>query len=104
MAQHPVMKELDHDKLLLSVVCGVSGPSMSRTLMLQRMEVDSICHDLRMRYNRLFEWLSGVREKALKRGYIKGPKGCKYLYGLKSSSIEKRKRASDAAVRWLICY
>lgn len=104
MAQQPVMKELDHDKLLLSVVCGVSGPSMSRTLMLQRMEVDSICHDLRMRYNRLFEWLSGIREEALKHGYIEGPKGRKYLDGLKSSSVEKRKKASDAAVGWLIGY
>jgi len=102
MTKHPVMKDLNHDKLLWSVVCGVSGPSMSRTLMLQRMEVDSICHDLRMRYKRLFEWLSGVHEKALKYGYIEGPKGRKYMVGLKSSSVEKRKRALDEAVRWLI--
>lgn len=102
MAKHPVMKGLDHDKLLWSVVCGASGPSMSRTLMLQRIEVDSIVHDLRIRYKRLFEWLSGVREKALKYGYIEGPKGRKYMAGLKSSNVEKRKRALDEAVRWLI--
>jgi DNA polymerase I-like protein with 3'-5' exonuclease and polymerase domains len=102
MAKHPVMKGLDHDKLLWSVVCCASGPSMSRTLMLQRIEVDSIVHDLRIRYKRLFEWLSGVREKALKYGYIEGPKGRKYMAGLKSSNVEKRKRALDEAVRWLI--
>ena len=102
MAKHDTMKELDHDEFLLSVICGESGPAMSRRFTLERMEVDSACHDVKVRYNRLFEWLSRFREEAAKRGYVTGPRGRKYLAGLKSSSIEKRKKAADACVRWLI--
>lgn len=104
MAQHPVMKSLDQEELLLSVACGMSGPAMSRRFMLERIAIDSICHDLRMRYVKLFEWLAGFREVALKQGYVTGPKGRKYLDGLKSSSVEKRKKASDAAVQWFVSY
>ena len=102
MAKHGTMKGLDHDEFLLSVICGESGPAISRRFMLQRMEVDSACHDLRMRYGRLFQWLSEFRAEAAKRGYVTGPGGRKYLAGLQSSSIEKRKKAADASVRWLI--
>lgn len=102
MAKDDTMKGLNHDEFLLSVVCGKSGPAISRRFMLERMEVDLACHDLRMRYGRLFQWLSEFREEAAKRGYVTGPKGRKYLAGLKSSSIEKRKQAADACVRWLI--
>jgi hypothetical protein len=102
MASHPLMKTLDYNKLLLSVVCGVSRPAMSRQFMLERMGIDSICHDLRMRYEKLFEWLDAFRADAGSRGYVTGPKGRKYLDGLKSSSLQKRKKATDAAVRWFL--
>ena len=102
MAKHDTMKGLDHDEFLLSVVCGESGPAISRRFMLERMEVDSACHDLRMRYGRLSQWLLEFRAEAAKRGYVIGPRGRKYLAGLQSSSIENRKKAADASVRWLI--
>jgi len=70
--------------------------------MLERMKVDSACYDLRMRYGRLFHWLSEFCEEAAKRGYVTGPSGQKYLAGLQSSSIDNRKKAADASVRWLI--
>ena len=102
MAKHDTMKQLDHDEFLLSFICGGSGPAMSRRFTLERIEVDSACHDLRVRYTRLFEWLSRFREMAVQQGYVAGRGGRKYLAGLKSSSIEKRKRATDACVRWII--
>ena len=102
MAKHPTMKRLDHDEFLLSVICGESGPAMSRRFTLERMDFESACHDVKVRYNKLFEWLSRYREEAAKRGYVTGPRGRKYLAGLKSSSIEKRKKAADACVRWYI--
>lgn len=102
MAKHATMKELDHDEFLLSVICGESGPAMSRRFTLERMAVDSACHDVKVRYDTLFAWLSRFREDAAKRGYVTGPRGRKYLAGLKSSSIEQRKKAADACVRWLV--
>jgi hypothetical protein len=102
MASHPLMKELDYNEFLLSVVCGVSRPAMSRQFMLERMAIDSMCHDLSVRYVKLFEWLAAFRADAGKRGYAKGQRGRKYLDGLKSSSVEKRKKAADAMVRWFL--
>jgi DNA polymerase I-like protein with 3'-5' exonuclease and polymerase domains len=102
MAKHATMKRLNHDEFLLSVLCGDSGPAMSRRFMLERIEVDSACHDLKVRYDKLFEWVSAFREGAAKRGYVMGPKGRKFLAGLTSSSVEKRKKAADACVRWLV--
>jgi DNA polymerase I-like protein with 3'-5' exonuclease and polymerase domains len=104
MAQHPVMKTLDHEELLLAIASGMSGPAMSRKFMLDRITVDSLIYDLRMRYARLFNWLAEFREEALKQGYVTGRKGIKYLEGLTSPSVEKRKNSADAAVRWFISY
>jgi DNA polymerase-1 len=104
MAQHPAMKELDHEELLLAIASGMSGPVMSRRFMLDRITIDSMIYDLKTRYGRLFDWLAEFREKALKQGYVTGPKGIKYLDGLKSPSVEKRKNSADAAVRWFISY
>ena len=50
----------------------------------------------------LFQWLSEFREEAARREYVTGPRGRKYLTGLRSSSIDKRKKAAGASVRWLI--
>jgi DNA polymerase-1 len=102
MTRHDTMKGLDHEEFLLSVVCGESGPAMSRRFTLARVDVDSACLDLKVRYSRLFEWLSGFREEAAKRGYVTGSNGRKYLAGLMSSNIENRKKAAAASVRWLI--
>lgn len=102
MAEHPALKELNHDEFLLSLVSGESGPNMSRRYTLERMRVESACHDLKLRYSKLFEWLSEFREDAARHGYVTGPKGIKYLAGLVSSNIEKRRKAMDASVRWRI--
>ena len=102
MAKHATLKGLNHDEFLLSVVCGESGPALSRRFTLERMLVESACHDLKVRYSTLFEWLSGFRAEASRHGYVTGPNGRKYLSGLGSSSIEKRKKAMDACVRWRI--
>ena len=77
---------------------------MSRKFMMERMAVDTMCHDLRMRYGTLFDWAGEYRSEASRRGYATGPRGRKYLDGLGSSSVEKRKKASDAVLRWLVEY
>jgi hypothetical protein len=102
MATHAVLKGLNHDKFLLAFVSGESGPAMSRRFTLERVQIESACHDLKVRHRRLFEWLTSFREEAVRHGYVSGPNGRKYLAGLGSSSIEKRKKAVDACVRWRI--
>ena len=96
------MKELDYNELLLSVVCGVSGPAMSRQFMLERITIDSICYDLRMRYDKLFAWITTFQNNARSQGFVTGAKGRKYLDGLRSSNLAKRKKDSDEAIKWLL--
>ncbi len=54
MAKHATMKRLNHQDFLLTILCGESGPVLSRRFSLDRMEVESACHDLNVRYYRLF--------------------------------------------------
>lgn len=102
MASHHLMKELDYNELLLSVVCGLSGPAMSRQFMLERINIDSICYDLIMRYDKLFAWITTFRNNARSQGFVTGAKGRKYLDGLRSSNLAKRKKASDDAIKWFL--
>ena len=102
MATHPLMKTLDCNELLLAIVCGVSRPAMSRKFILERIAIDTICHDLRMRYFKLFEWLSVFQNDATSCGYVTGLRGRKYLDGLKSANLAKRKKAVDEAIKWFL--
>ncbi len=79
MAQHATLKGLNHDEFLLCVVCGESGPALSRRFSLERILVESACNDLKVRYSTLFEWISGFRADVTRQGYVTGPNGRKYL-------------------------
>ncbi len=101
---HPLMKDLDHDDLLLSIVIGYSDVKLSRRFMVDHLTISTIRLDLTERYASLFRWLDEFRKNTAKQGYIKLNNEFKYLDGLKSSNIEKRQKALEFVVRWLIQY
>jgi DNA polymerase I-like protein with 3'-5' exonuclease and polymerase domains len=57
-----------------------------------------------MRYSSLFQWLENYKKQTTRRGYAVLNNKRKYFDGLKSSNLEKRKKAQNFAVRWLIKY
>jgi DNA polymerase I-like protein with 3'-5' exonuclease and polymerase domains len=104
MAEHVIMKDLDHDELLLSLAVGQSDATISRVFLVDRVKVAEIRHDLGRRYQTMFGWLENYRRSARANGYatINGKR--KYIDGLKSSDIARREKALENAVRWLIRY
>jgi hypothetical protein len=104
MAEHAVMKDLDHDECLLSLAVGQSDSRLSRAFLVDRVKVRAIRHDLEKRYQTMFQWLGTYRRKAQTNGYATIDGGRKYIDGLKSSDMARRDRAMEDAVRWLIRY
>jgi DNA polymerase I-like protein with 3'-5' exonuclease and polymerase domains len=106
MVKHSLMKDLDHDELLLSLVLGHSESKLSKQFLVDRFTVATIKRDLEMRYHVLFRWLNNYRRMAQAKGFginpIDGKR--KYIDGLRSSDIAKRERALEHVVRWLIRY
>lgn len=104
MANHPLMNELDHDELLLSLVLGQSESKLSRKFLLERFKITTIKHDLRKRYQTMFRWLDNYRRMAQTKGYATIDGKRKYVDGLKSSDLDRRERALEHVTRWLIDY
>lgn len=104
METHPLMKNLDQDDVLLSIVIGYSDAKLSRRFMIDHLTLSTIRLNLAERYASLFNWLDEFRKNTAKQGYVKLENTLKYYDGLKSSNIAKRKKAKELAVRWLIKY
>jgi DNA polymerase I-like protein with 3'-5' exonuclease and polymerase domains len=102
MAQHPVMHDLAHDELLLSFVLGHTDASLSRQFFLDQLTVATLRQDLEARYRTLFAWLAHFQKQAERNGYAMHDGKRKYIDGLRSADLAKRRRALEYAVRWLI--
>jgi DNA polymerase I-like protein with 3'-5' exonuclease and polymerase domains len=102
MAQYPVMHDLAHDELLLSCVLGHTDASLSRQFFLDQLTVATLRQDLETRYRTLFAWLAHFQKQAERNGYAMHDGKRKYIDGLRSADLAKRRRALEYAVRWLI--
>jgi len=102
VARHPIMKDLNHDELLLSWAIGYSDAELAKLFLVDSLAARTIRHDLNTRYRTAFRWLEGFKNRAKELGYAAAGKKRKYIDGLKSSNIAKRNQAAEFAVRWLI--
>jgi len=104
MEAHPQMKEITKDDFLLNTLIGYSDAKLSQKFMIDRLTLCTLRHELEMRYPILFQWIEDFKTRSAKQGYAKLGNKRKYLDGLKSSNLEKRKKAINLSVRWLIQY
>ena len=104
MEAHPQMKEIKKDEFLLTTLIGYSDAKLSQKFMIDRLTLSTLRHELEMRYPTLFQWIEDFKTRSAKQGYAKLGNKRKYLDGLKSSNLEKRKKAINLSVRWLIQY
>jgi len=100
--QRPCMHDLDYDELLLSFVLGHADSYLSRQFCIDQLTVATLRHDLEARHRTLFEWLEHFRKQAERNGYATHDGKRKYIDGLRSSNLAKKRRALEYAVRWLI--
>jgi hypothetical protein len=64
MAKDALMKDCDHDALLLSLVLGHSEAKLSKQFLVDRFTMTTIKRDLETRYQVLFRWLNNYRRIA----------------------------------------
>ncbi|MGA1871867.1 MAG: hypothetical protein ACMUJM_25375 [bacterium] len=101
---HPLLKGLDFDELLLSIIIGLSDSKLSKRFLVDQLTASTIRHELEVRYSILFQWIENYRKLVSKQGFASIRNKRKYFDGLKSSNIEKRGKALNFAIRWLISY
>ena len=88
----PLLKNIEPEEFLLSVVSGQSGFKLSQLFMLDRLTISTVRHDIEKRYSKLFCWLENFRKETAKRGYAEMKGRRKYFDGIGSSIALKRER------------
>ena len=101
---HPLAAGKDDVELLLSFVSGVSDNKIIHQLLIDGKHLIALRRDVESRYEKLFSFLDKYRRSSLEKGFSEIGGKRKYLAGLKSPNIEKRRKAIEYAVGWLIGY
>ena len=102
LSNHPTVKGIDSSSLFLSIITDISDskvvnrfPIDTRDLALLRKEIES-------RYGKLFNFLNKFKRDSFERGFSESQDKRKYLVGLKSPDLEKRRKAIQFSLKWLI--
>jgi DNA polymerase-1 len=99
-----VEQDLDMRDFVLSVASGLSDAELSSRFLIDRPTAAGMRQGLESKYVALFKWLDTYRKNAMTRGFAYHDGKRKYLEGLRSSDIDKRRQALVSAVRWVIRY
>ncbi len=99
---HPTLKEIDSNNLILSIITDMSDSKLVNRFLIDRNDLTLLRKELESRYGKLFSFLNKFKRDSLKKGFseIDGKK--RYWVGLKSPNIEKRRKAIQFALKWLI--
>jgi DNA polymerase-1 len=95
---------LDHQELLLSIMVGLPKEKICRAFCLSQAKVASLCHDLEVRYSRSFSWLVNYRKAVAEQGMAVVDERTHWFNGVRSSNLQKREKAIQSSVRWLLRY
>jgi hypothetical protein len=95
---------LDHQELLLSIMVGLPKEKICRAFCLSQAKVASLCHDLEVRYSRSFSWLVNYRKAVAEQGMAVVDERTCWFNGVRSSNLQKREKAIQSSVRWLLKY
>jgi hypothetical protein len=103
-AGEPLLEDLDHADVLLSIAIGLPDAAVCRRFLISPEKTVKIRANLQVRYPALFDWLDRFRGEAIARGYAEHDGRRIYLEGLRSSNIQKKNNATASAIRWLVRY
>jgi len=73
-------------------------------LLIDGKHLTALRRDVESRYEKLFNFLDKFRRSSVEKGFSEIEGKRKYLAGLKNPNIEKRRKAIEYAVGWLIGY
>jgi DNA polymerase-1 len=93
---------LDHADALISIAIGLPNAALCKHFLIDPRRASVVRELVVGRYAKLFAWLDDYRKKVVSVGFASVGERRRYWDGLGSSDIEKRNKAVQAAVRWLI--
>ena len=98
----PTLKGIDSNSLLLSIITDMSESKLINRFLIDRNDLTLLRKNIESRYEKLFSFLNKFKRDSLEKGFseIDGKK--RYWVGLKSPNIEKRHKAIQFALKWLV--
>jgi len=99
---HPAMREKDSNSLFLSMLTGTPEAKIVNWFLIDRENLIVLRKEIESRYERLFSFLDKFKRESFERGFSEVEGKRKYLVGLRSPNLEKRRKAEQFALRWLI--
>lgn len=100
----PAVEDADPRDILIMLAIGVSDSALCRRFLIDPMMAANVRRAAEARYGRLFAWLETYRREAVAQGFASHDSKRRYVDGLRSSDVDRRKQAIRSAVRWLIKY
>jgi DNA polymerase-1 len=99
---HPELTGVDSNGLFLQMITGASDSRMVSRFLIDRRDLALLRSDLESRYGRLFSFLNKFQRDFFEKGFAEIEGKRRYLVGLKSPNLEKRRKASQLALEWLL--
>jgi|SRR5919109_1266400 DNA polymerase I-like protein with 3'-5' exonuclease and polymerase domains len=93
---------LDHADVLISIAVGLSDAAFSKRFLIDARRASVLREKITARYSEMFAWLNQYRRSVVSAGFAVSGRRRKYLDGLRSSDLERRNKAVQSALRWLI--
>jgi DNA polymerase I len=94
--------DIDPADFLISVAIGVSNAALCKRFLIDARRATTLRGYVTERYRKLFESLDEYRRGIMLAGFASSGTRRRYWEGIRSSNIDKRNRALQSAVRWLI--
>jgi DNA polymerase-1 len=101
-SKEPSLVGLCHTEVLVLLSIGVSDAALCKRFLIDARRASVVREAVTDRYPRLFGWLEECRRNIVSSGFVSSGERRRYWEGLRSSDIDKRHRALQSAVRWLI--
>lgn len=102
VGDEPVLAGLDHSDALISIAIGLPNAALCKRFLIDPRRAAVLRELVVGRYAKLFEWIDDYRKKVVSMGFASLGQRRRYWDGLGSSDMEKRNKAVQSAVRWLI--
>jgi DNA polymerase I len=99
---HPLMKGVDANSFLLAMITDMPDRKIANRFFIDMGNLVALRKEIESRYEILFRFLNKFKTDSLKKGFSEMDGNRKYWVGLKSPNLDKRRKAEQFALKWLI--
>jgi hypothetical protein len=101
---HQTIKGIDYNSLLLSIITDIPDSKIANMFFIDMGNLVAFRKEIEARYEILFKFIKKFKSASLTRGFSEMEGKRKYLVGLQSPNLDKRRKAEQFALKWLIAY